>query len=550
MPVDLLSFDPPSSLPSRAAAYVARPLLSRLPTVGELSRLYRETREGPPEAFCDRILSALNISIAADRAALDLIPPSGPAIVTANHPHGALDGLALLSLLRQVRPDIRILANHLLAIVPELHAFCCFVDPFGGTAAVKRSLNGLRGAHRWLRRGGAIVMFPAGEVAARLDGDGIPVERAWLETAARLAMSADAALIPAHIDGANSPLFYRAGRLHPLLRTAMLPRELVRKRNARVQVSFAAALKPLADPRELTVTARQASVALGGTSCEIEIARLRAGALLVDANRYAVYCAQANEIPRTLREIGRLRAVAFRAAGEGTGADVDLDAFDPEYRHLFAWDRLAKRIVGAYRIGVVSEIIGRRGVAGLYTRTLFDYGTTLLEALGPALELGRSFVSPEYQRNHQALLLLWRGIGAFVSRHPVHRVLFGPVSISARYSDASHALLAAFLEQKHLDPWLARLVTPRHPRPRTSAHDRAVPADTDQADRQIRQIESDGKPMPVLLRQYLKLHARALAFSVDPGFGHVLDALMAVNLTEVPPNILRRYLGPLPSSAS
>jgi putative hemolysin len=285
-------------------------------------------------------------------------------------------------------------------------------------------------------------------------------------------------------------------------------------------------------------------VALGRTSCEIEIAGLPPDALLVDANRYRVYCASARDIPRTLDEIGRLRAIAFRAAGEGTGADVDLDAFDAEYHHLFSWDRVERRIVGAYRIGVVSEIVSRRGVAGLYTRTLFDYGPNLLEALGPALELGRSFVSPAYQRNHQALLLLWRGIGAFLSRRPEHRVLFGPVSISANYSNASHALLTAFLEQNHLDPSLARLVRPRHPRPRTITHDHAVPADTDQADRQIRQIESDGKPMPVLLRQYLKLHARALGFSVDPGFGHVLDALMAVNLTDVPPNILRRYLGP------
>jgi putative hemolysin len=543
MPVDPFPFDPPSSLPSRAAAYVARPLLFRLPVVGELLKLHREARTGPAGGFCERILRALNISIIPDDAALDVIPATGPAIVAANHPHGALDGLALLSVVRRVRPDVRVLANHLLSIVPELRASCCFVDPFGGTSGVRRSLTGLRGAHDVLRRGGAIVIFPAGEVAPLVDDDGVPVERPWLATAARLARSTGAVLIPAHIDGTNSPGFYRAGRLHPLLRTALLPRELLRKRNARVHVSFAPALQPLAEARELTVSAQQASRALGPASCEREIARLAPDAFLVDANRYGVYCSSAREIPRTLGEIGRLRAVAFRAAGEGTGADVDLDEFDAAYRHLFAWDRVEKRIVGAYRIGVVSEIVGRQGVAGLYTRTLFDYGPTLLEALGPALELGRSFVSPSYQRNHQALLLLWRGIGAFVSRNPEHRVLFGPVSISARYSDASHALLTAFLERNHLDPALARLVTPRHPQRRRGWADRAVPLDADQADRQIRQMESDGKPMPVLLRQYLKLRARALGFSVDPGFGHVLDALMAVKLTEVPPNILRRYLG-------
>jgi putative hemolysin len=256
-----------------------------------------------------------------------------------------------------------------------------------------------------------------------------------------------------------------------------------------------------------------------------------------------VYCARAQEIPLTLTEIGRLRAIAYREAGEGTGADVDLDAFDRDYLHLFAWDRSEQRVIGAYRIGVVSDIVRRRGVAGLYTRSLFNYGPELIDALGPALELGRSFVSPEYQRNYQALLLLWRGIGAFVVRHPEHRVLFGPVSISGAYCDASHALLSRFLEQNHLDSSLARLVSPKHPRPSNETVRSVVPADADAADKLIRDMESDGKSMPVLLRQYLKLNARALGFSVDPAFGHVLDALMAVDLTRVQPSILRRYFG-------
>ena len=544
MPVDLFPLDLTSSPLSRAASYVARPLLSRLPAYGELLTIYRETHEGPSDTFGDRVLRALNIAVTLNQGVLGLIPASGPVIVAANHPHGVLDGLAVLSLVRQVRPDVRLVANRLLSVVPELRSSCCFVDPFGGPAAVSRSLAGLRSAHRWLCRGGALIVFPAGEVAGRLGPDGQPVERAWLETAGRLAVATGAAVIPAHIGGRNSPRFYRAGRVHPLLRTALLPRELLLKRGARARVSFAPAVTPRNDVRELTACVQQASAALGTTSCEAEIAGLQPSALLVDAGRYGVYCVRASEIPCTLAEIGRLRAVTYRAAGEGTGADVDLDAFDADYLHLFAWDRVEAQVVGAYRIGVVSEIVRRLGVTGLYTRTLFDYGPTLLEALGPSLELGRSFVRPEYQRHHQPLLLLWRGIGAFVSRHPEHRVLFGPVSISPRYSDASHAVLTAFLEQHHLDPSLARLVTPKHPRPRPALHANAIPADTDQADRTIREIESDGKPMPVLLRQYLKLHARALGFSVDPGFGHVLDALMAVDLTTVPATILRRYLGP------
>jgi putative hemolysin len=541
MSVDHFPFDLPSS-PCSRAAYVARPLLSRLKGLSRLATLYCDTRQGPIDTFSDRVLDALEIAIAVDQDALDAVPESGPLIVAANHPHGALDGLALAALLRRVRPDVRVLANYLLSIVPELRASCFFVDPFDGRSAVARSLSGLRDSRRWLQNGGALITFPAGEVAGTRGKDGVPLERVWSETVGRLAASAGAALLPAFIRGANSSAFYRAGRLHPLLRTALLPRELLNKRGTRVHISLAAPLAPTVGARELTARAQDAVVALG-TSRETEIGRLPCSSLLVDSGRYRVYCARASEIPATLTEIGRLRALAYRAAGEGTGADVDLDGFDRDYLHLFAWDRSEQRVIGAYRIGVVSDIVRERGVDGLYTRTLFNYGQELVDALGPSLELGRSFVSPEYQRNYQALLLLWRGIGAFVVRHPEHRVLFGPVSISGTYCDASHALLAAFLEQNHLDASLARLVLPKHPRPRTGAVSSLIPTDADAADRLIREMESDGKAMPVLLRQYLKLNARAIGFSVDPEFGNVLDALMAVDLTRVQPNILRRYFG-------
>jgi putative hemolysin len=542
MPVDTVQIDLPSSPRSRAA-HVARPLLSRLAGLSRLLTLYHDTRQGPADTFGDRVLDALGIAITFDGSALDAIPRSGPLIVAANHPHGALDGLVLPALLRRLRPDIRVLANYLLSIVPELRATCFFVDPFDGRSAAARSLAGLRESHRWLQNGGALIAFPAGEVAGTRRDDGVPIERRWSETVARLAASTGATVLPAFINGANSSLFYRAGRLHPLLRTALLPRELLNKRGTRVHISLGRPFAATDGARELTARARGALDQLAATSCETEIGSLPSESLLVDAGRYRVYCARASEIPLTLAEIGRLRSIAYRAAGEGTGADVDLDAFDRDYLHLFAWDRSEQRVVGGYRLGVVTDIVRRRGVAGLYTRSLFDYGSELIEALGPALELGRSFVSPEYQRNYQALLLLWRGIGAFVVRHPEIRMLFGPVSISGTYCDASHGLLAAFLEQNHLDASLARLISPKHPRPSNGRLSSVVPSGADEADRLIRELESDGKAMPVLLRQYLKLNARALGFSVDPGFGNVLDALMVVDLTTVPSNILRRYFG-------
>jgi putative hemolysin len=559
MPVDPFSLDPQSSLAGRAAAFVARPLFDWVAGFGELRTLYSALPPGSDETFPERALEALSIDLSATASDLAQIPVDGPVIVAANHPHGALDGLVVAALVRRVRPDARLLANVVLSRIPELRSLCFFVDPFGSPGAEARSLGGLRAAHLWLRRGSALIMFPAGEVTHGGNSRRTRTERSWSPTIGRLASATKASIVPAFIEGENSRLFYAAGHVHPWLRTALLPRELLRARRSRVCVRFGGAhaieerpafatSRAQAAVAELARACRQDSAdeKAGGGSATVkaEVARLPCEATLVESGRFQVYCASASQIPVTLEEIGRLRAVSYRAAGEGTGTNIDLDDFDRHYLHLFAWDHEEARVVGAYRIGRTDRIVADRGVTGLYTRTLFQYDRELMEALAPALELGRSFVRPEYQRNYQALLLLWRGIGQFVVRNPEYRVLFGPVSISARYCDASHALLTAFLEQNHLDASLSRMVVPLHPRPTTIVPGVCtIPSDLASADRLVTRFESDGKGMPVLLRQYLKLNARAIGFSVDPRFGQVVDALMAVDLTGVNPAILRRYFG-------
>jgi hypothetical protein len=278
-----------------------------------------------------------------------------------------------------------------------------------------------------------------------------------------------------------------------------------------------------------------------------EISRLNRASCLVESGTFQVFCAEAQQIPATLHELGRLREITYRAVGEGTGSTLDLDRFDERYLHLFSWDRREQRLVGAYRIGQTDRIVAAEGIEGLYTRSLFRYDREFIDRFSPALELGRSFVRAEYQRNHNALFLLWKGIGRFVTERPSYRFLFGPVSISARYTDASHALLIAFLEQNHLDRSLAELVQAIHPHrakptppETTSVH---VPATIDEADQLVARLEADGKGIPVLLRQYLKLNARLIAVSIDPNFGDALDALMMVDLAAIHPAILSRYLG-------
>ena len=280
-----------------------------------------------------------------------------------------------------------------------------------------------------------------------------------------------------------------------------------------------------------------------------EVAALEADERLIDSSALQVYCARADRIPSVLEEIGRLRELTFRAAGEGTGKACDVDEFDPHYLHLFLWDAAAQRVAGAYRLGLVDEILASRGKQGLYTHSLFSYPTRLLTALGPAIELGRSFVRVEYQRDFAPLFLLWRGIARFVERSPKYAVLFGAVSISAAYSAASQRLMVEYLSAHCAEERLASQVRPRSPYGEGLPSEEPVPQSLEELGRLVAQIEKDRKGVPVLLRQYLRLGGRLLGFTVDSGFGNTLDGLIVVDLRQIEPAILARYMGKAASAA-
>ncbi len=552
---------PPHASLHRAALTAARPVLSWLLRLDTYRDLYRHARDLPGDApFEARALDTLDIQPVCPESDLAPVPVRGPLVIASNHPQGALDGLLLASVLRRARPDVRVLTNHLLSRIPELAALCFFVDPFGGSAGIARSQAGLRAAHLWLKSGGALVVFPAGEVAHERRVDGSRADSPWHSTAGRLVLATGARVVPAYISGANTHGFYAAGRIHSRLRTALLARELLRARGRRVIVRLGLPLSPQQLPatggaaaatgrmreamESLAPGARPMASGPGGSSdVAADVARLPDASLLLESGQFQVFCAEAPQIPSALREIGRLREVTYRAVGEGTGRSLDLDRFDDRYLHLFSWDRDRRCVVGAYRIGRTDRIMAATGVEGLYTRTLFRYDDRLLSRLAPSLELGRSFVRAEYQKTYNALLLLWRGIGQFVVRHPEYRVLFGPVSISPAYSASSHRMLMAFLRQHHLDRELTSLVDAVHPcsLPPGPVLVSDIPHSIDEANRVMTAV--DGRGVPILLQQYLKLNARLLGFNVDPAFSGALDALMMVDLARVEPHILGRYLG-------
>ena len=538
-------------------------LAERVSGLTALRQLYDRRRGGD---FIAEALRLLDIAVQCD-GKCDAMPARGPLVIIANHPSGALDGLALAHLLRKRRHDVKLLANHLLGSIPELREHIIAIDVFGRD--VGQNTRGLREACRWLAKGGALIVFPSGEVSSVMHAGGGVVDREWQRGFLKLVEWTDAAVVPAFIHAQNRRIFRLAIRIHAWLRTAMLGRELLAKRGTTLRISIGSAIMPsrlrrLPDEPARLAYLRARTYALehgrerpcesptttsippeAPESLTSEIASLPARARLLISGHYEVYCSTASAMPAVVREIGRLREVTFRLVGEGTGRARDLDRFDETYMHLFVWDRDARCVVGAYRLGLTDRLDAASDPHALYTRSLFQFGAPLLRQLGPAIELGRSFVRVEYQRESNALLLLWRGIGAFVAREPRYRFLFGAVSISARYRSLTRQLLARFLSGDRFLSDLATLVRPSRPLPveRDAAAlvQSRVVADLEDVEQLVSEVE--GRGLPVLLRQYLKLNARLLGFSVDPEFGNVLDGLVLVDLLGVKPALLQRHLG-------
>jgi putative hemolysin len=580
-----LSFEHPAA---RAAWALARPWIERMTGMAEIGDAYRRVDDkSTVDAFVEGALRELGIDWHANELDLARVPRSGGCIVVANHPFGAAEGLVLARMLRGARNDVLILANHLLERVPPMRHALLSIDPFGRRDAAVSNSGALRRAVRFVRDGGMLALFPSGEVAHFDWRRGRVIEAPWHETLAHLVRASKAPVLPVHFRGHNGPFFQAAGLVHPRLRTALLGRELVNKRGKRIEARVGAIvsqkkLASLGEPARVVAYLRERTAMLGernepkpvvlgwrpNGAASLREANAKPIALPVDAaqmgdeiralpqdqvlvreNGRLVCWARAHQIPLTLGEIGRLREVTFRAVHEGTGRAIDLDAFDRTYLHLFVFDEAESAIVGAYRLGPTDELLAR-GPRGLYTSTLFDMKPELFRRMGPALEMGRSFVCARYQRSASGLFLLWRGIGQFIARFPRYRVLFGPVSISQAYTQASRELMVDFIRVgEHMHP-LDKFVRPRHPfsrRPGFSV-DSGLPVarfleDIEEVSGLVADIEPDQKGVPILLKQYLRLGGKMLGFNVDPKFSGVLDGLVLVDLLDTDAKTLSRYLG-------
>ncbi len=525
-------------------------------------------------------LACKYLSLHYDLEGLENIPAEGPCVIVSNHPHGMSDGLMFGDLALRVRSDIRIVVNEFLTCVFGMRPYSITVDVYGGEAAKRANMAGMRDILKWLRGGHCILVFPSGSAASYSPQDGRVIDDPWQTNIASLIRKTGATVVPMHIAGQTGRLFQLVTRLAKKHRGPLLPREIKRDGRMRHHIRLGKPLAPalfdmLPDDQALSDYLRLRSMLLrypmeeekakqGATeqpcpvgtplppeSLQAEIAALPADCLCYESESsgLAVYAAEADRIPLMMQEIAIQRELTFRAVGEGTGKACDIDTYDEHYVHLFTWDQRARRLVGAYRLGQTDRILSEKGVKGIYNASFFHLGSKVMPVLRKGIEMGRAFIVPDYQRLATSLDTLWMGIGHYLAKHPEYRYLYGTVSISAEYSRLSRSLILSYLQQNMMNSALADDVRAYNP-PKglglLSEDARLLPtalADPRLLGSLVSELEADGKSIPVLLRQYLRLGGRMLDFGIDEDFGGTLDCFVLVDLHDTPERVLNRYCG-------
>ncbi len=571
----LLMFDVETLLLQRYPHWgIKQPLFAK-PLVVGLRRLFHEKELRQLELddpnlegfdFVDKVLDYFAFDYRLRDQQWRRIPAQGKVVIVANHPIGTLDGLALLKLVRKVRPDVKVVANNVLAAVTPLQPVILPVDNMTGRTT-RKCLTDIR---HFLENEGALIIFPAGEVS-RLGPKGV-CDGQWQHGFLRIASACAAPVLPIHIDGRNSAFFYALSFLAKPLSTLWLFREMFKQAQRCVDIRIGEPISyktyrrinlPLRDKTDLF---KQHLYRVGNgkpgifsslealANPELRI-QLRNEILLCEllgetTDNKQIYLYRHRPDSCVMREIGRLRELSFRAVDEGTGQDRDLDSYDRHYFHLVLWDDEAQEIVGAYRLCEARNASSPKNYSHLYSASLFDFSTGMNAYFERGLELGRSFVQPKYWGN-RSLDYLWCGIGMFLRKHPEYRYLFGPVSLSDAYPAPAKDMLI-FFYQRHFQP-LQPLATARQPYlmapssqailaqqfPGLAYHEEFAQLKQKLAEMNLR--------VPPLYKQYSELcdpgGVQFAAFNIDTAFADCVDGFMVVDLARLKPARRKRYLG-------
>lgn len=512
----------------------------------------------------EQVLEHLDILCTVSARDLEQIPEHGPLVIIANHPTGTLDGLALMYAVSRVRRDVKVVTNRMLTHLEPLSSLFIPVDNMGGRTA-KSSLVQME---QHLQNAGVLIFFPAGEVS-RPTRKGIR-DKKWHSGFIKLASKLRAPLLPVHIQAHNSLFFYASTLVSPTLSMLLLMQQMFRRRHSQLPIKIGQQIawhhwhSATLSSREMAEQCRQHVMRLGKgvpgvfkTQCAIarpedratlKRALAQAECLGNTSDGKTIYLWQRNgqEDAPLLRELGRLREIAFRAVEEGSGKRRDTDCYDDDYLHLILWDDEDLEIVGAYRFMPTASQVERRGLEGLYSYSLFHYDDKMQDVLEHGIELGRSFIQPRYW-GRRGLDYLWSGIGAYLARYPHYRYLFGPVSISGGLPPAARDLLVAFYRLWF--PATHPLAASRQPYPASLPDVLAQFGGVDYVDdlTKLKSLLGNlGCGIPPLYKQYSELcepgGVQFIDFGSDPAFNDCVDGLVLVDLCYLKANRYQRYI--------
>ena len=562
----------------------------RLAKINKVNDLYDKIKDLEGQEFFDKLLEELNVKYLAFQEDLAKIPKTGPFILVSNHPLGALDGVIMCKILTEIRPDFKVMGNFLLTKIKPMEPYVISVNPFEKRKEAYSSMSGMREALKHLSEGGCLGIFPAGEVSNKNNEYNEILDKEWQEPALKLIKKAQVPVVPMYFHAKNSKLFYNVSKIHPDLQTLMIPAEMVNKREKPIKIRIGKPVTPkilneYETPKELgeflkkkvymmksyfedrksvaeflkvknlNISPKEEVVVqniidetpLAEILADRENLRKKDGKMLFSNGDYEVYFTKFDEIPAMMREIGRQRELTFRAVGEGTNLPFDLDEYDKHYHHLILWDNVAQKIAGAYRMALGSEVMKNYGIKGFYTNSLFDFDQELQPFFKKVIEMGRAYISLEYQQKPLPLFLLWRGIVHVCLRNPEHKFLMGGVSISNRFSDFSKSLMIEFMRSHYFDPVVAQYVHPKNDyKVYLSERDKSLffeglDDDLNKFDKLIDDFEPEMR-LPVLIKKYIKQNAKVVAFNVDPNFNDAIDGLMYIRISDLPEGTIKPVL--------
>ncbi|MDT8372200.1 MAG: GNAT family N-acyltransferase [Gammaproteobacteria bacterium] len=516
--------------------------------------------------FVEQVLEHFDFSYAiADRDRKN-IPATGRVVIVANHPLGALDGLALLKLVGEIRRDVRIVVNDMLMNFKAVEELLLPVDNLNKItqkSSVARIIDCLNNDE-------AVIVFPAGEVS-RIRPNGVRDGR-WTNGFLSFAKRTRSPILPIYVNARNSPLFYSSSMVYKPLAGMLLAHEIFNKNSKTIKIRVGEAIPyqaiaslPLAKKQKIKLIRRHLyRIAKGKSSLflteqtivhpqdrrAIKKELQQAELLGETGDGKKIYLFDYLSDSAVMHEIGRLREFTFRQVGEGTGKKRDLDRYDRDYRHLILWDDHELEIAGAYRLAEVKRLIEKTDSRGIYSQELFEYN---IDKMAPifeqGIELGRSFVSPKYW-GKRSLDYLWYGIGAYLKHYPDIRYLFGPVSLSNSYPERAKALLVCFYQHYFNDD--QQLATARMPYRFTDDQKYQVRLTVTGQDYEAdfkalrMQLTHMNVTVPTLYKQYSDLceqgGVKFVDFNIDADFANCIDGLVIVDLSLLKASKRKRYL--------